>query len=124
MGSRLEFFEREIAHRAIHPWLGRNEHCQMEPGRVNMEVETIVHQSVSVASSSFVGPGVLAHFHLRTVVDDMKSSWTKAYRTLQLVKCYAPLRQDQLGFGLVSLVEGMSSEDWCLRLPVQFPYHI
>jgi hypothetical protein len=68
-----------------------------------------------------VGHSVIAHFHLQIVVDDVKSSWTKAYCTLQLVKCYVSHRQDQLGFGFLSLVESMPSEDWCLRLSVQFP---
>jgi hypothetical protein len=118
MDSRLEFFEREIAHRSMHPWFCRNERCQMKPGRVDMEIQAIAHPSVSVASSSFVGPSVLAHFHLQTVVDEVKSSWTKAYCTLHLVKCYASLRHEQHGFGFLSLVEGISSEDWCLRLSV------
>lgn len=65
---------------------------------------------------------MLAHFHLQIILDDVKCSWTKAYCTLHLVKCSASLRQDQLGFGFLSLVEGMSLEDWCLRLSVQFPY--
>ena len=79
--------------------------------------------SVSVAASNFVRHCVLAHFHLQIFVDDVKSSWTEANCTLQLIKCYASLRQDSLGFGFVLLVEGMSSEDWCLHLSVQFPYH-
>ena len=95
----------------------------MVPGQMNMEFEAIAHPSVSVSSSSSVGLSVLAHFHLQTVVDNVKSSWTKAYCTQQLVKCYASFRQDQLGFGFLSLVEGMSSEDWCLHLSVQFSYH-
>jgi hypothetical protein len=58
-----------------------------------------------------VGHSVLAHFHLQIVLDDVKGSWTKAYYTLHLVKCNESLRQDHLGFGFLSLVEGMSSED-------------
>jgi hypothetical protein len=49
-------------------------------------------------------------------VDDVKSSSTKEYCRLQLVKCYASLHQNQLGFVLLSLVEDMPSEDGCLRL--------
>jgi len=97
MDSRLEFFEREIAHRSMHPWFCRNERCQMKPGRVDMEVQAIAHPSVSVASSSFVGPSVLAHFHLQTVVDEVKSSWTKAYCTLHFV---SPSRSTRIWFSV------------------------
>lgn len=94
---------------------------------MNMEVEATdekVHLCLFLLLRQVLWGPVCAHlFYLKIVEDDVKRSSTKTYCTLQLVKCYASARQNQLGFGLLSLVEAMSSDDGRLRLSVQFPYH-